>query len=158
MLEGVKVLHHWLSKLVRVDLFSYWSNHAIIDGKKREHLENANWSCTPFTFYILREAATLEILKSCSVYVFVLQMTVTVLLVGPIFNFCCTQHTWWQLIKLSQSFARLLCSSSCAVVLAVPLWSFCGGWDASPRKPPILPLLRSFQLSLFRTACVNYKH
>ena len=155
--EGVKVLHHWLSKLVRVNFFLLKQ-----PCNYRQQEEGTPWKCKlimhPFTFYILREAATLEILKSCSVYVFVLQMTVTVLLVGPIFNFCCTQHAWWQLIKLSQSFARLLCSSSCAVVLAVPLWSFHGGWDASPRKPPILPLLRSFQLSLFRTACVNYKH
>ena len=40
-------VHYWFkkSRLERVNFMSYWSNHAIIDSKKMEHLENANWSC-----------------------------------------------------------------------------------------------------------------
>ena len=43
----IPMVHYWFktSRLVRVKFLSYWSNHAIIDSKKMEHLENANWSC-----------------------------------------------------------------------------------------------------------------
>ena len=164
----IPMVHYWFktSILERVNFMSYWSNHAIIDSKKMEHLENANWSClenanwscTPVYLLYSWWGCYARNTEKLFCWCLMLCKRLCYCFNQSSLFFWCTQHAWWQLIKLSQSIAGLLCFKSCAVVLAVPRWSFCRGWDTSPRKPPILPLLRSFQLWVFRTACVNYKH
>ena len=83
-----------------------------------EHLEN--WSCTLFTFCILGEAATLEILKSSSFVVSVLRRTL-VLLVRPHFK-SFLLHTALLLVANRPNLSLLLCFASCGIVLTVPLF------------------------------------